>query len=84
LRENKAHRLSNRFFSRTKALQPHASFAEILSRGSLYETQTALSQIDSHQYAKLPAGQKVLMIAKMKDLIEIDQLNRRSAIALLL
>ncbi len=87
LRENKAQRLSSAtdFFQElTKALQPHASFAEILSRGSLYETQTALSQIDSHQYAKLPAGQKVLMIAKMKDLIEIDQLNTRSAIALLL
>jgi len=40
LRENKALRLSSAtdfFLKLTKALQPHASFAEILSRGSLSE-----------------------------------------------
>jgi len=82
-----AHRLSSatEFFQElTNALQPHASFSEILSRGSLYEIQAALSQMDSHQYAKLPVGQQVLMVTKMKDLIEIDQIITRTAVASLL
>lgn len=87
LREEQMRRVTNaaNFFQElTNALQPHASFSEILSRGSLYEIQAALSQIDSQRYAALPLGQRLLMMGRIKDLIEIDQFTLRSAVASLL
>jgi len=56
---NKARRLNlaAEFYQKLlQALQPHASFSEILSRGSLAEIQATLTQIDSYEYAKLPVG----------------------------
>lgn len=68
----------------TEALEPHASFSEILRRGSLSEIQVALSQIEPPKYAKLPTGQKTFLMVKLKNLLEVDQINTRNTIASLL
>ena len=87
LRENKAQRLRSAtdFFQElTNALQPHASFAEILSRGSFYEIQAALSQMTSHSYAELKVGQRIFLIIKLQELIKSDQSHNRNVVASLL
>jgi serine/threonine-protein kinase len=68
----------------TNALQPHASFSEILKRGSLSEIQLALSQLNSQTYAELKTGQQIFLMAKLKELIKIDQFQMRNAVASLL
>lgn len=68
----------------TEALQPHASFSEILLRGSLAEIQTTLTQIDSYRYAKLPVGQRLFLMTKVRELIERNQHHTRNAVASLL
>ena len=87
LRENKALRLSSAtdfFLKLTKALQPHASFAEILSRGSLSELNMALSQIDSLKFAELDDGKRIVIMVKVKGLIKVDQFDMRNVVASLL
>jgi len=84
---DKAHRLNSAatFYQQLiEALQPHASFSEILMGGSLAEIQATLSQIDPQKYAKLKAGQKMVLMVKVKELIETDQFNTRNVVASLL
>jgi serine/threonine protein kinase len=68
----------------TKALQPYGSLAEILSHGSIHEIQAALIKMEPRNYAELPIGQQLLIISNVKELIEVDQFNMRSAVASLL
>lgn len=68
----------------TQALQPHTSFSETLKHGSLSEIQLALSQFNSQTYAKLKMGQQSFVIAKLKELIKIDQIQMRNAVASML
>jgi serine/threonine protein kinase len=87
LREDKVRRLSSAaaFFQElTEALQPYANFSETLSHASLYEIQAALNQMDSGRYAELPTGQRLFLMATIKDLIKLDQFNMRNAVASLL
>jgi serine/threonine protein kinase len=87
LREDKTLRLNSAkgFFQKlTEALQPHTTFKEILSRGSLSEIQALLSEIESQQYAKLKIGQRLFLMAKLKHIIKLDQVDMRNAITSLL
>lgn len=67
-----------------EALRPHANFTATLADGSLHEIQVGLNQMDPAGYAALPAGQRMLLITRMDDLVNVDEPKMRHAIATLL
>lgn len=67
-----------------RALRPHSNFATILSRGALHEIQTTLTQMEPEEYQILPAGQRTLIMTRIKDLIRVDEFSMRNAVASLL
>ena len=67
-----------------QALEPHASFSEVLSKGSLHEIQIALGKMTPGQFGRLPRGQRVLMFSRLKDLLNVDESNLRNAVAAIL
>ena len=67
-----------------RALQPHGEFAETLTSGSLYEIQVALSEMTPSSFGSLPAGQKRLILVRLRDLVNVDAPHMRNAVASLL
>jgi serine/threonine protein kinase len=68
----------------TEALRPHANFTAILAEGSLHEIQLALNKMDSVSFAALPEGQRILLVTRLIDLINVDEPRMRNAVAALL
>jgi serine/threonine-protein kinase len=76
---------ANQFSLRlSEALQPHANFTAILAEGSLHEIQLGLTQMDAARFVALPAGQRVLLMTRLGDLIRVDEPRMRNAVAALL
>jgi serine/threonine protein kinase len=67
-----------------QALTPHVNFTDTLARGSLYEIELAIANMQPSDYARLPRGQRVLLISRLRDLINVDSDNLRRATAQLL
>src|SRR5205823_2647908 len=67
-----------------QALAPHVNFTETLSKGSLYEIELAIANMQPSDFARLPRSQRRLIVSRIKDLINVDQDNLRRATAQLL
>ena len=66
------------------ALTPHVNFTETLAKGSLYEIELAIANMQPSDFTRLPKGQRVLLISRLRDLINVDSDNLRRATAQLL
>ncbi len=76
---------ANAFSERlTESLRPHGDFKTTLAEGSLHEIQLALNAMDSASFSALPAGQRVLLITRLMDLISVDEERLRPAVTSLL
>jgi len=67
-----------------RALEPHASFSATLTQGSLYEVQLAISAMSPSAYASLPLGQRLAIMARLKDLVRVNESRLQRAVAALL
>ncbi len=67
-----------------KALEPHASFTETLTQGSLYEIQAALATMSAGTYAGLPLGQRLTVMTRLRDLVRVNESRLQTAVASLL
>lgn len=67
-----------------EALKPSASFAKILSSGALSEIQKALGQMEADEFSNLPVGQRILVMTRMTDLINVDESALRRPVVSLL
>jgi serine/threonine protein kinase len=68
----------------TQALAPHVNFTETISKGSLYEIEIAITNMQPSDFARLPKGQRRAIVSRIKDLVNVDQENLRRATAQLL
>lgn len=76
---------ASEFYTRlSRALRPSSSFQSVLVDGALHEIQNALTSIDSDEYVQMPAGQRRLLISRLKDLDHVDQPRLRNAVASIL
>ena len=67
-----------------RALEPHADFSDTLANGTLFEIQAALGAMSPKAYSLLPAGQRALIVTRLKDLVNVDEERPRRAVAALL
>ena len=67
-----------------RALTPNPSLSTTLANGPLHEVQAALSQMQPSEYAELPVGQKLLVVSRVRSLIEADLTHMQKAVASLL
>lgn len=87
LREDPQSRISTpaEFMLRlTKALAPHASFTATLTSGSLYEIQVALASMTPASFGRLPVGQQLAIMTRLKDLVRVNDSRLQNAVASLL
>jgi serine/threonine-protein kinase len=68
----------------TKALEPHANFMTTLTSGSLYEIQAALGAMSPSSFGRLPLGQRLAIMVRIKDLIRVNDPRLQNAVASLL
>jgi serine/threonine protein kinase len=66
------------------ALTPHVNFTETLAQGTLYEIELAIGAMSPADFARLKRGQRVLIMSRVRDLVNVDQDNLRRATATLL
>lgn len=73
------------FLSRlSKALEPHASFTATLTSGSLYEIQVALGAMTPAAFGRLPVGQRLAIMSRIRDLVRVNDPRLQNAVASLL
>ena len=87
LREDPALRVASasEFMTRlTKALEPHTTFSATLTSGSLYEIQVAMGTMSATSYARLPLGQRLAILSRLKDLVRVNEARLANAVAALL
>lgn len=63
------------------ALRPHETSASTLDEGSLHEVKPALSQMTTSDFASLPLGQRVVIMTRLRDLVNVDKDTMRRAVA---
>jgi len=51
------------------ALRPLKPLSEVLAQGALHEVCSALEELSADELARLPAGQKALILAKLSDVV---------------
>lgn len=63
------------------ALTPRSTLQKILTEGALHEIQLALSELQPLAYAQLPPGQRILIMSRLRDLIDADHYPLRKPVA---
>jgi hypothetical protein len=67
-----------------RAVEPHATFSDTLTQGSLHEIQIALGAMTPSTYARLPIGQRLAVMTRLRDLVRVDEARLNNALASLL
>ena len=67
-----------------KALEPHTTFSATLTSGSLYEIQVAIGAMTAASYSRLPLGQRLAILSRLKDLVRVNEARLANAVAALL
>jgi serine/threonine-protein kinase len=68
----------------SRALEPHATFADTLTQGSLYEVQLALHAMSAVAFSQLPLGQRLTVMTRLKDLLRVNEDRLQNAVATLI
>jgi serine/threonine-protein kinase len=63
------------------ATRPHSNLTNILSKGALHEMIAALSEMDESSFSEIPAGQRILILTRVKTLINHDDYKLRNPAA---
>lgn len=73
---------ANDFYKKLKlAFRTNVPLSSLLTEGRLHEIIAALRQMAPDSFSSLPRGQKKLLIARLKDLVNIDKPELRLATA---
>lgn len=67
-----------------QALTPHANFTETLASGSLFEIEAMVSQMSALDYSRLKLGQRIAIVSRLRDLVNVDLDKMRRPTAQLL
>lgn len=67
-----------------QALTPHVNFTETLSSGSLYEIEVAVGRMSPLDYSRVKLGQRIAVVSRLRDLVNVDDDKMRRPTAQLL
>jgi serine/threonine protein kinase len=83
--KDKRIKTAEEFFTRlTSALRPSTNLGITFAQGAIADIITSINSLNHISFNNLPAGQKVLLITKLKTLIAKDEFRMRNPTALFL
>lgn len=68
----------------SEALRPNPSLPDILANGSLHELRTVLSEMDPNRYGEMTVAQRMLVVSRVRSVIDSGIDHMASAVASLL